>query len=132
HAAGHAYRFVAGRKRVATVDEDRRRPVEPDAFRSLGRIDELVLELDVIPGDTAQNLTDACINCLPMRTTLEVLDRDLHARTLGTTRSFRTRPISKASWTGSRVVPSCSAIHWLPVSFEAKNKTRWQKLSITS
>src|SRR5260370_35840668 len=128
-AAAQTDLFNAGDKRIPAVDEDCWRAVEADLISSLRRVNELVLDRHVITGEISKYLPDPLVRKLPMRAPVEVLNRDLHA--CGATRSVSTRPTSNAWSTGSKVVPSWAAIHLSPVLWDAKKRTRSQKLSIT-
>jgi len=129
-AAAHTDLFTAGEKGIPTVDEDCWRAMEAELISRLRRVDELVLERDVIAGELSKYVPDPLVREPPMGAPIEVLNRDLHE--LGATRSVSTRPTSNAWSTGNKVVPSWAAIHLSPVLWEAKKRTRWQKLSITS
>ena len=128
----HPYRFRACRKRITPVDENRGRTAKPDSFCHFRRLDQLVFEDEPLFIETLEHFRKPPIGQLPMRASVEVLNRDLHCPTPGMIRMVSARPTSKASATDSSVVSGCSAIHLVPVSSEAKKRTRWQKLSMTS
>ena len=96
--------------------------------------ESISLYSSVIPSSvrTLEYVGQPPIGKLPAPASVKVLKRDLHCAMPGLMRSVRARLSSKACSTESSFAPGCSAIHFVPVSSEAKKKTRWQKLSITS
>jgi hypothetical protein len=53
--------------------------VEAELISRFRRVDELVLERHVITREISKYLPDPLVRELPMRTPIEVLNRDLHA-----------------------------------------------------
>ena len=74
----HPYRFRTCRKRITPVDENRGRTTKSDSFRHLRRLDQLVFDGELVPIETLEHVGKTPIGQLPMRASVEVLNRDLH------------------------------------------------------